>query len=228
MDSRLHLPALLEYRAAVRIRRAGAFCDAPEYVLGIEVLPLSPATFSMLLATESHFVVGGLPTEADVRNYVWFHSRLYAHCGVRTWPLRKRAALWRLDAMLKQAWRRPLRWCGHGPSIHRYHAALVLAITQIRHLVDQAFADAPSASGRPGKPVATMEAQLIHRFAEAYGWSPDRTRTAPLRRLFQLDRCIAASRGVDVADEGEDRILADHLNERQAQLNRERAVSSKR
>src|SRR5688500_15113949 len=59
----LYLPALTEYRANCIRRRAEAFCDAPEYVLGTEVLPLTPATFSMLVATGSAFIMGGQPAE---------------------------------------------------------------------------------------------------------------------------------------------------------------------
>src|SRR5688572_20486436 len=99
-ENTLYLPELTEYRAAQTKRRAEAFCDAPDYVLGIEVLPLTPATFSMLVATGNSFVCGGKPTMEDAANYIWLHSRLYCHCGARDRDKQKRRALAKfVDAM---------------------------------------------------------------------------------------------------------------------------------
>lgn len=219
-DNRLRLPALLEYRAQAALRRAAAFCDAPEYVLGIEVRPLTPASFSMLLATGSAFL--GRPTSAqefDVRNYLWFHSPLYAHCGVKDWRTRKTRALRRLSFELNQPWR---KWVGLAPDVHRYMSTLALAIAEITRLIEDAFADAPARSGRPGKPIATLEAFFIHEFSVAYGWSPEKTRHTPLRQLVQLHRCIRSGRGDDVSDDQEDQILFDHLKARNDALAAER------
>lgn len=218
-DQRLRLPQLLEYRARALARRAEAFCDAPEFVIGIPVNPLTPATFSMLLATKSAFLSGGSATENDVINYLWFHSPLYSHTGVQGWRQRKRLALARYSFEMGQPWR---KWVGLKPDRNRQRSALVNAITEIRKLVTDAFADAPAASGRPGKPIATLEAFFIHEFAVAYHWMPEQTRHTPLRQVIQLHRCIRSSRGDEVSDDGEDRILAEHLRKRNDALAAER------
>lgn len=214
-EGTIYLPALTEYRAKAVQRRAEAFCDAPEYVMGLEVLPLTPASFSMLVATGSAFLTAGQPREHDVRNYLWFHSRLHAHCGVKDWRERKKAALLPLERAMAPAWR---RWLGLGAPRLRYVLALTKAISEIRQLIDDAFADAPPRSGRPAKQIATTEAYFIHEFAVAYHWEPDRTRHTPLRQLVQLHRCICASRGEDISDDGEDRIWAEHLERENAKL----------
>lgn len=218
------MPALLEYRAVTAKRRAIAFCDAPEFVLGTEVLPLTPATFSMLYAMGSAFVMGGAAQEFDVRNYLWFHSRLYAHCGIPDWRKRKREALRRLSFELNQPWR---KWVGLKPSVHRYTAVLAIAVSEIKQLVEEAFADSPAKSGRPGKPVATLEAFFIHEFAMAYRWGPEQTRHFPLRQLIQLHRCIRAGRGEDPSDDGEDRIYYEHLRARNEALAAQRNGASR-
>jgi hypothetical protein len=212
-DNRLRLPALAEYRRATAHRRAAAFCDLPDYVLGIPVLPVTPRTFSMLFAIESRFIFGGQPMEGDVRNFLWFHSPLYANCAVAGWQGRKRRALAPLCRQLGvERWR---RWLGLGISADRYAAALVLAISDINKILDDAFADAPRGKSTKA-PLASLEATLIHEFAAAYDWTPERTRNTPLRQLFQLNRCVAAYSGHDVRDDGEDAILADHLLKKNA------------
>lgn len=208
----LRLPALAAYRAASAVRRAEAFCDVPDFVLGTPCQPLTPRTFSMLYAVRSRFLFGGQPMEGDVRNYVWFHSPNYANCAAPDWAKRKVKVLGPLTRQLRvERWR---RWFGLSISAEHYAAGLALACSEINQIFDCAFADAPGASGTPRAPLATMEASLIHQFASAYNWSPERTSNTPLRQLFQLDRCLAASRGHEVRDDGEDRILADHIRRR--------------
>lgn len=218
-SSPLRLPSMPAYRSAAARRRSAAFCDAPEYVLSTRVLPLTPRTFSMLHATGNRFILGGTIRESDVRNYVWFHSPLYAHIAVRGWRWRKRRALWRLHLLTAQPLRRLFF---RRPSVERYAAILALATTDIQMLVDEAFADGPSSSNK-GKPFpATLESQLIHEFAAAYGWSAGTTRNTPLKQLFQMLRCIAVAHGAEVRDRGEEDILARHLEARNRQLAAER------
>jgi hypothetical protein len=218
-ENTVYLPELTEYRQQCTKRRAEAFCDAPEYVLGIEVRPLTPATFSMLVATDSAFLMGGQPREHDVRNYLWFHSRLYAHCGVQDWRRRKTAALHQLTAQLSPAWRRRL---GLPAPVGRFVSVLTKAIVQIRLLVDEAFADSPPKSGRPSKPIATTEAYFVHEFSLAYHWPPQKTSNTPLRQLIQLHRCIRSGRGEEISDDGEDRIWAAYLDVENAKLESQR------
>ncbi len=215
----LHLPALLEYRAQQVHRRAVAFCDAPEYVLGTRVLPLTPRTFSMLYAVRSAFLFGGPQLEQDIRTFVWFHSPLYCHAGGWFPRLRKRVALARLSLALNQPWRRAL---GLEWTVNHYLGGVAIAKSEVKQIIDDAFADAPAKSARSGKSIASLEGFFTHEFAVAYGWTPERTRNTPLRQLVQLHRCIRTARGEDVSDEGEAKILANHLLAKNAALKAER------
>lgn len=100
------------------------------------------------------------------------------------------------------------------PNGTRYVLQLTTAIADIQGIVEKAFADSPAASGRPGKPIATLEAYFVHEFAIAYRWMPERTSSAPLRELIQLHRCIRSSRGEEITDDAEEDVLADHLRQR--------------
>jgi hypothetical protein len=220
-DNRVNLPELATYRIRTAQRRAKAFSGAREFVLGAPVLALTPATFSKLYSVGSPFVCGGRPTELDVRHYVWFHSPLYSTVGKRFWWVRKKVALFRLVVALG-GWRRLLLL---RPNIPRYVLQLTTAIAEIEANITNAFADSPPASGRPGKPLATLEAYFMHEFATGYRWLPERTSATPLRELIQLHRCIRAARGEEVADDGEEKIWADHLRKRNAELAAQRKES---
>lgn len=212
-DYRLKLPELDELRLNKIRQRAHAFCEGAESVIGIPVKPITPATFSLLVATRSRFLTGGLVGEGDVRNFLWFHSYDYVPTNVRGWEKRRERALRRFTLQLNRPWR---RWLRLPPSAEHKAALLALAITDIRAMVTAALADAGRGSG---KPVASLQASLINNFAAAYGWSPETISNMPLRQLFQLDRAMAASRGAELRDDDEDALLAAHLRRRQAKLN---------
>lgn len=221
-DYRMRLPALVEYRAAATRRRATAFCDAPEYVVGIPVMPLTPRTYSMLAAVGSHFVWGGQPTEGDVRNYIWFHSRDWSHIGIPGWQRKKARALRPLVRQLVNPVRRAM---GFPLEIGRYGATLALAIVDIHGLIVDAFADSPGPAGKGGEAVATLEAQMVNIFAQEYHWSADVTRNVPIRQLFQFLRCLRSGRGEDIADRGEQQILSAHLRRRQELLDKKKNLN---
>lgn len=201
------LPELQAARRAAGLRRSAACCPGPDTVLGLSCRPLTPATFSALHATGSRFIHGGQPMEGCVRNYLWFHSPLFRPAGEPGHARAKARALAPWQRLLHGPWwARP--WLRHP---HRYSTALALATTDIAAHLEEAFADAPAASGRPGAPLASLEAQLIDLCAREYGWPAETTRHTPLRLLFQLLRCLTAAKGGDLSDPAESAILAAHL-----------------
>jgi hypothetical protein len=214
-DHQVNIPELGEYLANTARRRAEAFCDAPQYVLGMEVGPLTPRTYSMLYATRSAFVVGGSVTERDVRNFVWFHSKLHCHYGKCYQGILKWWALRKLRANLSPLWCRLLRL---KPPVHRYVATLAICSAEIQALVQEAFADSPPRSAGAQRPIACAQAYFVYEFAAACGWTPERTSNTPLRQLIQLHRCVKAARGQEVQDDGEEQIEADYLRRRNIEL----------
>ena len=220
----LKLPALVEYREQAARRRAAAFCDARESVLGAHVLPITPRTYSMLYTSRSAFLFGGDPTHDDVINFVWFHSPLFVYPDHPEWKMRKRKALRPLMLHMRQPWRRLLMLKADS---NYANAALAIAITEIRKMFEDAFADAPAASQKASAPIATLEAHFVHEFSATYNWSVEHTRNTPLKRIFQLYRCIVRSRGGEICDRKEEAILANHLKRRNAELAAQRAEANK-
>lgn len=204
-DQRLHLPEINEYREQASRRRAEAFCDAPVYILGTEVRPITPRSYSMLCATRSAFAVGGKIGEREIRNFIWYHSPRHCHYGKWYQPLVKWWILRGVRSNLSPWWCRLFRL---SPPVHRYVATLALYATEIQAMIEDAFADSPPRSSRPGKPVACVQAFFIHEFAVGYGWTPERTSNTPLNQVIQLHRCLRMYRGEDVEDQGEEKIRA--------------------
>lgn len=222
-DQRLRLPALLEYRAQAAQRRAAAFCDAPNAILGMAIRPFTPATYSALYAMRSPFLLQRSPQIEDVAAFIWLHSPDYCHTGIAGWHQKKTRALAPLRRQLRQPWR---RWLGMRPDRDHALAVVAIASAEIIRIVDEAFADAPAAAGRPAKPLATLEAFFVHEMAVAYGWTPDRTRHTPIAQLMQLHRCIRSARGQEITDDGEDKLLAAHLRRRQQELDAQRTAAN--
>jgi hypothetical protein len=191
------------HRSGVSSRRARSYVDCPDEVLGMAVQPLTPATWTLLHATANRVVTGEVPLEPDIRNYLWFHSWLF--------PLGRFFSGWRLRCLI---WLALIRWyCGLRRG-NWYVEALALAGMEIRGLLEEALADAP-AGGGDCAPGPCLQAQFEHFCATSYGWAPAFTSSQPLRRLFQLRRCLDAS---DADDEGERQIRFAHLRERNEQL----------
>lgn len=195
--------ALAEYRAKAEVRRAGAFTNCPEYVVGISLRPVTLETHRMLKAINSPYIRGETALEGDVRNFIWFHSRWFT--------------TWRLFA-------KPLRWFAllpfnallHGrPGLQHYAAVIAMASNDISRILTDTFADVPAAdtSGPRMAPGASIEAQLVHLFLKHYGWPESRTRKTPLRQLFQFMRCICPGE-----DAGEQEIKVAYLKARNAEL----------
>lgn len=202
---------IADHRASVSARRARAFIDCPDYVLGMPVRPVTPATWTMLQAVGSRLLTAATPLEGDIRNYLWFHSRLYMPTAWWTVPtFAKWGALFRFNTVLHQ--RSDVDW---------YAAVIATAANEIRGILSDAIADAPT-GGRSCAPGPCLEAQLIHFCGSTYHWPAALTQRTPLRRLFQLVRSALPA---NEDDEAERNIRFAHLRARNAELAAQRAAS---
>jgi hypothetical protein len=168
-------------------RRCEAWCARPERVLGMALEPITPARYSVLAGTENAFVCGGMPTLAQLNNFVWFCSPQFDPDK----PLDSRS---RAPGVLAELRRRLIpRWTWRNRDVVAL-ANFRQAIDDVRAIMDSTFADAMPARETPGeRPLAAaMEAQFLDRFANEYRFWPLDTpiRHTPLKMLFQLARCI--------------------------------------
>jgi hypothetical protein len=203
---------LADHRTANSARRARAFCDGMEALpqVGLRVLPMTLKTWTALHGMGSRLVVGGVPMEGDVRNFLWLHSRLFMDSRWYTVPtFAKWLALLPFSAILHRK----------RDDADYYCTVIALTILDIKALIGEVFADAPTAKRRDGSPApGCLEAQLIHLFVREYGWDVEYIRSLPLARLIQLARQFAP----DEDDAAEKAIKEDHLRRRNAELQAER------
>lgn len=166
-------------------RRAEAWAMVMETVLGIEVNPITPAIYTLLVATENAYVLGRVPVESDLRNFIWFCSPQF-NPDSPTLSLRWKP--WQMYKLNKAL----------GCFLPKKHRAQVIlenfyrGCLEIHMLVANTFKDGV-AGGDEGMPLAaSFEAQMLDTFAREYRqWPlPKPVRHTPIKQLYQLNRCI--------------------------------------
>ena len=156
-----------------------------EDVIGIKLNPITPAIYSLLLGTNNAFFTGKIPSEGDLRNFIWFCSPQFnPDMPIASYHWRW-VQMWRL--------RRAMR---AGATIRTLRKTVInnffRACRQIHEIIAVTFSDgAPQGEG--GEPIAaSMEAQVLDLFARQYlMWPlPKPVRHTPIKQLLQLARCI--------------------------------------
>lgn len=186
-----HAKRIAKARADAHVRRASAWANVPETVLGIPLRPITPASASLLMGIRNAFIAGIPPIEADVKNFILFHSLDFD-------PLNPSPRFWK---RLKIRVRTDKALCPWNTPKARQKGIratnFLRACQEIRAIVEETWADAlPPDSDDGALPPATvlmasLQAQLYHSFAKEYAfWPlPQAIEHTPLRQLFQLLRC---------------------------------------
>jgi len=175
-------------RIGANKRRAEAWAMVPETVLGIQLTPITPAIYSLLIGTGNAYFTGRVPKEGDLRNFVWFCSPQFNPDS----PLVSlRWKPWQM-AKLNIALKRGATWKTRNEAIvsNFYRACL-----QIHEIINGTFKDGvPSVETEEEvQPLAAaLEAQVLDMFAREYKqWPlPKPVRHTPIKQLYQLARCI--------------------------------------
>jgi len=178
--------------ASIRIgankRRAEAWAMVPETVLGIQLNPITPAIYSLLVGTGNAYFTGRIPKEGDLRNFIWFCSPQFNPDA----PLASLRLKWWQMVRLRLALIRGANWKNRNEAIisNFYRACL-----QIHEIIHGTFKDGvPNVeTGEAQLPLAaSLEAQVIDIFAREYQqWPlPNPVRHTPIKQLYQLARCI--------------------------------------
>ena len=158
----------------------------PETVLGMELVPLTPARYSVLLGTDNAYVTGRIPKEADLRNFIWFCSPRFNPDSPIASLRWKPFVMWRLYRAM-----RCYSWFKH--SAHVITGNFFRACLQIHEIIDATFKDSPPNGDDDSKPLAaSFEAQMVDVFSRQYQmWAlPQPIRHTPIKQLNQLVRCI--------------------------------------
>ena len=212
MTQRDYAIALMTVRRQSHVRRASACALVPDRVLGQALRPITPATWSLLVGTNSAFVSVGPALESDVRNYWLFHQPEFRADSPKAGRWVRFLAAFRLALVLVpygtlKANRAKVR-----------AARLAQAVAEIRGVIEETFADTPMPGERdPGGPpaiAAALEPQFLHLFASRYAqWPyPQPIRHTPIRILTQLARCVDGAVYFDRAEAALDEAYLRQLN----------------
>lgn len=175
-------------RAGAHKRRAEAWAMVPETVLGIELSPITPAIHSLLVGTGNAYFMGRIPTEGDLRNFIWFCSPQFNPDSPIASLRWKWLQMWRI----RKALRKGSTWKNrHQVVIHNFYKACL----DIHEIIAATFKDGlPHVeTEEPTEPLAaSLEAQLVDMFSREYKqWPlPAPVRHTPIKQLYQLARCI--------------------------------------
>lgn len=162
------IPGFAESVARENFQRDLAFNpDAPEFVAGVAVRPLTLRHLQIIRAVNSPFFYGRPPAPEDCAVFLWIVSPRFR--PLKTWR----------DKLARLMFVRGLRRLKFGP-----------CIDDIRRYLDDAFADSPPDSGGNGKSYWSLSASMIDLFRREYQWSQEYTLEQPLKALFQLQNII--------------------------------------
>lgn len=226
---------LEEARARVVLRRVEAFVDYTPRVCGLDLQPITLATYSRLIAFGSPFVCGGAIDTRAIANFVWIHHPRFDADNATDRGIVFRRVVRALhprfpdiNAALAAFSQLPrLRWLRRFvvPTAAQRHAE---AITEIRRLVAEALDDLPRA-GDPGEdedgnpkvesegPKTVMQAQILNGFARSLHLSHRDTETMPLKRVAQLLResviADGGGKGLSMMHPAEAKVWRDYLDE---------------
>lgn len=160
----------------------------PETVLGIQLNPITPAIYSLLVGTGNAYFTGRIPKEADLRNFIWFCSPQFNADSPLLSARWKWLQMWRLKMALSMG----AKWKTRSETIvgNFYKSCL-----QIHEIIHSTFKDGVGSVDTVEEPqplAASIEAQIIDMFAREYKqWPmPKPVRHTPIKQLYQLARCI--------------------------------------
>lgn len=175
---------LAQIRSAAHKRRAEAWAMVPETVLGLELNPITPAIYSLLVGTGNAYLTGRVPKEADLRNFVWFCSPQF-NPDKPTKTRWRALQMWRLDRAMSAHSTRTTR-------AERITENFYRACLQIHKIIDETFCDTPFPAEENTPVAASLESSFIDTFAREYmTWPLTRpVRHTPIKQLNQLSRCI--------------------------------------
>jgi len=225
---------ITEHRAEIARLRCEAFVDYAPEVAGVQLRPVTLASYNRLMAFQNPFVCGGPVDFGAVFVFVWAHHPEFGQFAQDA----KQRALRRVYRALHP--RAPnintfVRFACQFPGwrwLRRFarptaEERLAEAVAEARRIVDEALHDFPLGSDddadRGPSPV-TMQAQLLNTFRRELAMSYAETEALPLKKLVQLLRETVHHRtggkGLSLITREEAALVREHLTRREAALKR--------
>lgn len=221
---------ITEHRAEIARLRCEAFVDYAPEVAGVQLRPVTLASYNRLMAFQNPFVCGGPVDVGAVFVFVWAHHPEFGQFAKDA----KQRALRRvyralhprapnINTFVRFACQFPgwrwLRRFARPTADERFGEACA----EIRRLLDEALHDFPlrDDDDRESPPVS-FQAQLLNTFRRNLSLSYAEIESLPLKRLVQLLREDVYHRsngkGLSLMSRTEAAIWREHLKQREAAL----------
>ncbi|MBE7157760.1 MAG: hypothetical protein INR62_04890 [Rhodospirillales bacterium] len=157
------IPGLREAEAADQAARERAYLGVPLDLCGVEVLPLTLRRVRNLVAGDSPFLIGGVPTEGSIGAFLWALSPDFSFGD----ELARAAFISRLVA---------------GGALED----LAGCVAAIREFMFEMYADRPPTSDEASNRVSftTFDAAIVHSLAIEYHWTEEAILDCPLPRVW--------------------------------------------
>lgn len=182
------------YREAIENEtraREEAFIDSPEFICGIEVLPLTLQRYALLNGIGSPFLCAVRePDATDMALFLWVLSPQYDRA------MRLRGALEMLSARLGAL----AFWWVRYRFIRRLRQLNAMKLRRaIQAYLDAAFLDAPGGGGKQrAAGYWSVLAKLIADIASEFNWSEQEIGNVRLSRLWQYYRILQKRHNSDL------------------------------
>lgn len=181
MPSQLIIPGYDEALASERKAREEAYLDAPHFICGVRLRQITPRILARLSFAETPFIYDGRIGTEHVAQFLWACHWDYS-----------------LDIHKREEFVKSLR-----------HYDYPTAVAEIDEFIDDTFLDAPT--GKSGIPYYCNFAWFEYIMHKAMGWDSEYTLNQPLRRIYQLIRCMDHERGGIMTNRLSDKVRGDWL-----------------
>lgn len=185
MPSTLIIPGYDEALADERKAREEAYLDAPHFICGVRLRQITPRILARLFFVETPFLSGGHLGTEHIAQFLWICHWDYS-----------------LDIHDRDAFIKTLKG--------QDYSELAAEIDQF---IDDTFLDTPQ--GSAGIPYFCNFAWFEYIMHKAMGWDSEYTLNQPLRRIYQLIRCMELESGAILSNKRSDKVRGDWLATRQ-------------
>ena len=201
-----------EYKASLgeeRQLREEIFLGVNTRICGIEIQEITPFLLARLFRMETPFLSGRTASRGEIVRFLWALCPWFVG-EPRKYP---RSNFWR-----KLTFRKPL-------SPFATRDAFVEDVTKsldgrwgeaeesIDLFIRNTFMDAPKSGGESVPYVTGIAWMLFVMAGEPFRWSEEKTLHTPLRKSYQLSRCIRISNGGILYNDISDKVKARWLDE---------------
>lgn len=210
------IPGYLDAVHKEQFARDEAFLGITKSVAGFELVPMTLWHFLVLRVTRNPLLWGGMPTPAQLRDFLWLLSPGYRKTGGwRKW-LHNLRCRWFMPPKYLALWNTKRARAGHIVRNRRRHLAAAQVLLAVHDYATATFMDRPSCNQHGFAPDYYSDAAFFcMMLGRECGWSQKESLKTPMRRIFQYANEMKQHYSSKVPlDNPSDRLRAEYFRNR--------------